>query len=104
MKREAASRASLVVGVMTMGLLLAIIAGGAFIIRSISRPVANLEKDLEAIVESLDLTTGVEIRTKDEIGRLGKCCNQLIGKVDEAISEIVLVSTDVAAASTEIIR
>lgn len=65
-------------------------------------PIAKLVEKFKYIVETLDLSQRVEVKSDDEIGQLGKWFNQLVGKMNDVISEVTDASTEVAAASTEI--
>jgi len=65
-------------------------------------PIAKLVEKFKHIVETLDLSQRVDVRSDDEIGQLGKWFNQLVGKMNDVIAEVTDAATEVAAASTEI--
>ncbi len=65
-------------------------------------PIAKLVEKFKHIVETLDLSQRVDVKSDDEIGQLGKWFNQLVGKMHDVISEVASASSEVAAASTEI--
>jgi methyl-accepting chemotaxis protein len=65
-------------------------------------PIAKLVAKFQHIVETLDLSQRVEVKSDDEIGQLGSWFNKLVGKMHDVISEVAGASSEVAAASTEI--
>ena len=70
--------------------------------RNISKSLTTLVGRIRDIVETLDLSQRIEVKSKDEIGQLGSWFNQLVGKMNDVISEVAGASSEVAAASTEI--
>jgi len=52
-----------------------------------------------AMADSNDLTARVDEERQDEIGQLGRCLNQFVGKVHDILQQILITAEHVAAAS-----
>lgn len=62
---------------------------GAFISRSILNPILKL-KDLTLEISEGKLNTSIEIKSKDEIGLLATCFNQMTKNLQKSRNEIIL--------------
>ncbi|MDK2897451.1 MAG: methyl-accepting chemotaxis protein [Candidatus Atribacteria bacterium] len=85
----------LAVGVI-VGVILSI-----FITRSITNPLSKLLRATEAAAQG-DLTAQVEIRSQDELGRLGQSFNVMLGSLRDLTTGIVNTASTLAASSQEL--
>ncbi|MFH1846297.1 MAG: ATP-binding protein [Candidatus Omnitrophota bacterium] len=76
-------------GMLTIFLSLII---GYFISKSISRPIRRMEEAAQSITQG-DLTRRVDIRTKDELGRLAGSLNQMADKLQAKMENLEKVNT-----------
>ena len=71
--------------------------------RSVSTPINRLTAQMSDIAEGEgDLTRRIDVRSKDEVGRLGSCFNNFIEKLHDIISRVRGTATDVAEASQQV--
>ncbi|MCC7145448.1 MAG: methyl-accepting chemotaxis protein [Phycisphaeraceae bacterium] len=90
--------------------IVAVVAGtlvavglGMLIALSITRPIHNVVNRITEIAQGDgDLTKRIDIKSKDEMGELGKSFNIFVDKVHDLVAAVQGVSTEVASASTEI--
>lgn len=85
--------------VVVVSILLSIIIA-YFTVRSISRPLAEVNQIL-GVVASGDLTQKLDAHAQDEFGELARNCNQVIGNLQQLIQGIISRSTQLAAASEQ---
>ena len=72
--------------VVSLILIIAVFIIAFLISRSITKPITILTKGVE-IIDKGDLEHRVEIKTKDEIGRLGTAFNSMVGNLQKASLE-----------------
>lgn len=73
------------------------------LMRGIVRPLGMLTERIKDIAEGEgDLTQRVEVKSRDEIGKLGVWFNAFIAKIHDVIAEVKDSSAEVAATSTQI--
>jgi len=72
------------------------------VIRHVRRSLAGIQRGLEHISASLDLTHRVDSRSNDEIGATANALNIVLGRVADALSAILRSSDAVATASKQI--
>jgi len=65
------------------------------VIRSITRPLNELEKAMATIQSTNDLSQRVSVSSHDEIGRIGHSFNQMIGSFQEIIQRVIANSQEV---------
>ena len=93
---------NIMIGIL-LGAVVLIIIVSIFIIKSILKPVKNVNAMLKDIGEGEgDLTKRLHINTKDEFGELGQLLNKFIIKLQELIGGISIEANSLAAASTQI--
>lgn len=92
----------------TLILVLLGLSAGFILARQIARPIIQVQDVIEAVAEG-DLTQAVELRNKDEIGRLARALNttvanmqEALGLVNETTNELAGTSEEMAAASQEV--
>ncbi|WP_026585434.1 methyl-accepting chemotaxis protein [Bacillus sp. J33] len=81
-----------------------ILAGAAisyFVVRSITRPLNTLMLATDKVSEG-DLTQKFEIRSKDEIGKLGESFNKMVSSLQLLISQVGEKAVHLASASEEL--
>jgi len=66
------------------------------------KPLRQLMSSIGSIQETNDLTNRVEVKSTDEIGKLGESFNGLVGTLHDIIAEVSDSARDVAGTSTEI--
>lgn len=84
--------------------LLALAAGlisAFFLYRSILGPILELTRGCE-MVEKGDLRQEIEVKSKDEIGKVARSFNSMIQKLRELISQVLRVSSALASSSEEL--
>ncbi|GII25653.1 methyl-accepting chemotaxis protein [Planosporangium mesophilum] len=74
------------IGLVVVGVLLALVLGVA-VARSIRRPVATMVTALERLADG-DLNQDVDVRSDDEIGRMGHALRQALGNLRETVSAV----------------
>ncbi|MED0665043.1 methyl-accepting chemotaxis protein [Bacillus badius] len=74
---------------------------GYFIARIIGRPLHNMVSVVEAVAKG-DLSKRIDIEAKDEVGKLGREVNTMIGNLKDLISSVSQNAEQVAAASEEL--
>ncbi len=85
----------------TVIIIFAIIMGLAIGLVSIKQVVAPVSKVIAAIIKIAegDLTEHIEVKTKDELGNLGRTVNAMIVKLGKAVSASIKISNGLADAS-----
>ena len=68
----------------------------------LSKPISTLISSITEIQQHNDLTKRVDIKSDDEIGKLGKCFNSFIETLQGVIRDVASSTTEVAGAATEI--
>ncbi len=98
---------NIIIAVIILGLILSIVLG-VLISSMISNQIKNILKFAQGLGKG-DLTTSIEISTKDEIGHLSKALNGasanikvLISKITESTSNISASSEELSATSQEV--
>ncbi|MEV1289056.1 methyl-accepting chemotaxis protein [Micromonospora sp. NPDC049679] len=81
-----------------IGVLLAI-ALGVLVARSVRRPVAAMVTALERLAEG-DLTHEVDVRSDDEIGRMGHALRQALGNVRETVTAVARSASMLSASAS----
>jgi methyl-accepting chemotaxis protein len=76
------------------------IGGGIWLTGMITRPVGKVMAVLDAFASG-DLTSRLEVDSKDEIGKMGEALNQAIGKISAIIQSVAENAQQVANASEE---
>ncbi|GLY12432.1 methyl-accepting chemotaxis protein [Pseudobacillus badius] len=74
---------------------------GYFIARIIGRPLHNMVSVVEAVAKG-DLSKRIDIEAKDEVGKLGREVNTMVGNLKDLISSVSQNAEQVAAASEEL--
>ncbi|KZR60122.1 methyl-accepting chemotaxis protein [Pseudobacillus badius] len=74
---------------------------GYFIARIIGRPLHNMVSVVEAVAKG-DLSKRIDIEAKDEVGKLGREVNTMVGNLKALISSVSQNAEQVAAASEEL--
>ncbi|AIQ13448.1 methyl-accepting chemotaxis protein [Paenibacillus durus] len=99
-KREAAPifRMTLIVLIAAMAAGLALIL---FIIRSITSPLRSLKEASEKLAEG-DLSTHVQVKSKDELGQLGSTFNLMIDSLRGVLTEVSELSDQLAASAEQL--
>ncbi|MDT3426753.1 methyl-accepting chemotaxis protein [Paenibacillus forsythiae] len=99
-KQEAAPifRTTLIVLIAAMAAGLAVVL---FIIRSITSPLRLLKEASEKLAEG-DLSTHVEVKSKDELGQLGATFNLMIDSLREVLTEVSELSNQLAASAEQL--
>ena len=101
---ESSNKSSRMTGIIValVGLALMLLLGTLVII-AIVRPIKNTVAMLRDIAEGEgDLTSRLEIKSKDEIGELAHWFNQFIGKVQTIITDISAQVTQLNSAATNL--
>ena len=105
--RTDAAAAQMVLGVLIVagiGCVLCVF-GVMFVSKRITRPIDDMSRTLEDLAEGEgDLTQRVEIRTKDELARLGRGFNNFVEKIHDLIGEVRLAADEVAGSADSINR
>jgi methyl-accepting chemotaxis protein len=94
-----AARATRAMFTMCGASLLLLLAVAIRITFSITRGLDSFSEKFMAMAENNDVTARVDQERKDEIGQLGLCLNQFVGKVHNILRQIAETSDGVAAAS-----
>ena len=89
------------IGGLTLGTLILVSFGGAFTIRSVTKPIGSMIKTLEVIAGG-DLTKRLDQDRKDELGKLAGATNTMTDSLAQLIGEVSTSTTEVASAATEI--
>jgi methyl-accepting chemotaxis protein len=87
----AATQASVVrqrwlIGVSTVAAFLAVLVAGVLITRGITRPVLQTMSVLEKVAQG-DLTSRLEVASRDEVGRMGLALNQAVEALRKAAEQ-----------------
>lgn len=86
-------------------LLLAVIVGGVIIfifVNRLTKPIIIIEGKMTRVAQG-DLTVNpFQVRTKDEVGKLGEGFNTMLHNLKELISEITMTAEQVAASSQQL--
>lgn len=101
-KFVAASRKKILGLALCALVLTGLIVGGAYVARSIAKPIGLMTDGAKQIIQSLDLTRRIDLQSKDELGVFADQFDHFIEKMHEVISDVASAATDVASASTEI--
>ncbi|MHB1310428.1 MAG: methyl-accepting chemotaxis protein [Gemmatimonadaceae bacterium] len=96
-----AHRSITLLGVVMLLALLLAIGLGFFVSREIARPLVLVVGALEKVAAG-DLTVRADVRTKDELGRLGAALNQAAEAMHESVEAISSNAQALAAASEEL--
>lgn len=75
-----------------------LVAGAYYLSRMISRPIVEASETMLAITRDLDFTRSVDVRGRDEIGRLGEAFNNMITKLRETFGTIIQGNLQVSLA------
>ncbi|BCG58660.1 methyl-accepting chemotaxis protein [Paenibacillus sp. URB8-2] len=99
-KEEAAPifRTTLIVLIAAMAVGLAVVL---LIIRSITSPLRMLTQASEKLAEG-DLTSHVQVRTKDELGQLGATFNRMTDSLRGVLSDVSELSNQLAASAEQL--
>jgi methyl-accepting chemotaxis protein len=95
-----AVRTSLFIFIGAAALVLAAMAW--LIIASVTRPLATLVQTMNHISSANDLTHRVDIRARDEIGRMAEAFNQMLGKMQGMIGEVHGAAHQVSTLAVEV--
>jgi methyl-accepting chemotaxis protein len=94
------SSRNIIVGLLLLSVVLAL-GLCSFIVRSITKPVAELVAANEALASG-DLTVTIATTGSDEIGRLADSSRKLIGTLQEIVKNLADTSAQVASASSQL--
>ena len=81
--------------------LLAVAISAFFLIRAINRPLEEMLQHFDAIASG-DLTTKIEIRSNDEMGRLMRGLQQMQQRLTETVARVREGSISIGTATTQI--
>jgi len=70
--------------------------------RSVMTPLKALEQAMARVATEMDFTTRVPVIRKDEIGKTVEAFNQLLGSVQESLTEIAASTAALAGASSQL--
>ncbi len=84
----------------SLGAVILLTLISVYIVRSITHPLAALEGTMNAIAGSGDLTHRAKVMRDDEIGRMAKAFNAMIGQLHALIGEVRGSSTQVATSAS----
>ncbi|MEJ8303232.1 methyl-accepting chemotaxis protein [Saccharibacillus sacchari] len=105
MKTENESQAKLNQSILLGVVLTAVVAGlalGLWLLRSIMRPLTLLERRMSEIAEGdADLTSRIEWDKKDEFGRLAGSFNRFVGSLRDMMARVGEASEHLASASEQ---
>ena len=86
---------------LSIGIVLAGLLGGLWlalsIIRSITQPLAQVQKVVGDIEKTGNFSLRIDVQQSDEVGRTAKAINRMIDSQQSAVSEVNLVVTALAA-------
>jgi len=92
--------------ILYLTIALSVIGGmivSSLIIRSINKPIKKMNVRLKEIAEGEgDLTQGIFIKTRDELGEMASSFNLMVGKLRELIRSVASSAEQVAAASEQL--
>ena len=92
--------------ILYLTIALSVIGGmivSSLIIRSINKPIKKMNVRLKEIAEGEgDLTQGIFIKTRDELGEMASSFNLMVGKLRELIKSVASSAEQVAAASEQL--
>ena len=91
---------AIIVVVLILVILLASVIA-TVITRAITNPVRTLV-DVTGIVAKGDLTTEIEVKSKDEVGQLGGSFKQMVASLREIIKQVLITSEGVSASSEQL--
>ncbi|PXX93729.1 chemotaxis protein [Marinobacter vulgaris] len=87
--------------IIALAAILGVLVLTVFIIRAISRQVADLLAAVRFAMDNKDLTRQVSISSSDEVGTIGKAINELFGRFGSALQHIDKASVQLATATEE---
>ncbi|HEX2909280.1 MAG TPA: methyl-accepting chemotaxis protein [Chloroflexia bacterium] len=82
--------------------ILITVAAGTILARSIIVPINKLQKATQAVADG-DLTVALEVKTKDEVGELGKAFNVMLDSLSELNREISRAAKDMNGSAAELL-
>ncbi len=88
--------AAAIVGVLGIGLF------GFFVGRSITRPLAVMQKAIIRTATELDFTDTIEVRSRDEVGASLEAYNELLAKLRGSFAEVQTIAGRMAAITAEV--
>lgn len=74
------------IGLIAIGGLIVAVALGAFIARTIGKPVGRLARSADRVAQG-DLDATVDVRSNDEVGELAASFNQMVDKIRALVTE-----------------
>ncbi len=90
---------------MTLTAVLAVLALSLtlvfFVSRSLSKPMAQAVATLQSL-EQGDLTVGMELDRRDEVGQMAKALNNMIARLREVVENVTAASGNVASGSQQL--
>lgn len=98
---DAAQQTMLVTMIVSLLVVVLAIAFGMYISQSISKPVNILMEAARKIAKG-DLNVKVDIRSKDEVGRLAEAFEQMVSNVSDAMHNINAASEQVASGAKNV--
>jgi methyl-accepting chemotaxis protein len=72
------------------------------IVRSIARPIANIQETIGAVEKTSDFTRRVKVESKDEIGQMAQSFNSLMTTMQTALREILDDAGQASATAREL--
>ncbi len=91
----------LIAGLMVVGVLVAAVAGAAFLIRSIKQPLSEAIHIASRIAEG-DLSVAIQTHRQDEFGQLVRSLQTMSASLARLVSEVRHTTDGISTASTEI--
>ena len=86
--------------VLSVGLTVLGIIVASLIARGLARPLQGVQEVIEAVAQG-DLTKEAEVKTVDEIGRVGQALNVTVASIREALGLVASTTDELASTSQE---
>ena len=98
---EAVSSAKRGMGISLLLVIVLSVAISIVIVRSITKPLTVAVQTLEQVADG-DLTAGMEVRSKDEIGQMAAALNSTIERLNQTLQEVARSATAASSSSQQL--